>query len=451
MSVITATFVAGAISAVALGFRLNRAGGFEVLAPEALPLWFVAGFLCLAVVARRRFPPGAWLAAVAAGGLAAIEVVGSVRALEAGVPAGTWPWLVGTAELALLGAVVIAAAYAVRGSEVAGSVGTRTLRRLVLAAVTIVAGVGAWALAVSFGGDVPSGAVAQADGAGISALRISGRVSSGFVAAAVLVGMWRDLSGPLRRARSKAQGLADLPRALGEELLPRASAMRDRGRQEERARLAADLHALVLPDLRRAARTAEAAGDVGQPLASELRQAVEGIERLMHERQSIVFEEFGLVAALEWLAERTQEQAPIEVSLELGGATEDPEALPKAVTRAAFRVAILAVDNVVRHAGASHLALALETGDRRLILSTVDDGRGQVAEPELPRSPRPSEVGRGLTDMRSAATEVGATVEIQAAADGTRVAFRWADPDLIAGKHAAAPGHAPAGPRALDR
>ena len=80
----------------------------------------------------------------------------------------------------------------------------------------------------------------------------------------------------------------------------------------------------------------------------------------MHGRQSVVLEEYGLVAALEWLAERTQRRRPLVVDLELDGAgVDDRGAISKPVAGAAFRVAQLAVDNVVRHADATRVVLRL--------------------------------------------------------------------------------------------
>jgi signal transduction histidine kinase len=426
MRVDASTLVALFIAAAALALRTARSG-FPGLTPESLPLLFIAACLCSVPLLRRSVPAAAWLAAVVAGGLAAIEVAGSVRGLKTSANAEAWPWLVAVAELALVGAAGIASAYAIKGAPSPPPWSTRVWRVLVVAALVVVGASGAWVVALAFAGELPA-STAQVDGADISGLRLSGRLIIGFVAIAVVVGIWRDLSEPVRRGRSNAQGVADMPRAVAEQLLPNASTFHRRGREEERARLAADLHALVLPDLRRAARTAEASGDAGQPLVADLRNAVEGVERLMHGRQSVVVEAFGLVAALEWLAERTQDQGP-DVVVELGGVRDDPDVLPKPVTRAAFRVAILAVDNVLRHAAASHLELGLETRHGALALSIVDDGRG--ASP-----PSRSREGRGLADIRAAASEVGASIDVRSSPEGTSVAFRWAGAGGAAGDHA---------------
>jgi signal transduction histidine kinase len=410
--------VAGTIAATALALRLvDPRAGFPGLTPAALPLLFVAACLCAAALLRDRFPPGAWFAIVTAAGLSALEVVGSVRAWEPHAGPDEWPWLVSLAELGLLGAALVAAAYALAGRARPAAPLRRAVRLLILAWVAAIALVCAWAVAVTFAGWVPAGTVA-AD-ADLPPLRLSGRVATAFVWVSVGVGLWRDLADPIRRARTEARQGGDLPAALANQLFPTASGSRRRGREEERARLAADLHALVLPDLRRAARAAEESGVVGQPLAADVRNALEGVERLMHERQSVVFEEFGLVAALEWLAERTQDQANVEVAVELEGLLDDPETLPRHVTRAAFRVAILAVDNALRHAEPSRIQLRLEIRSGSLALAIVDDGTPGDRDAT-------SRGGRGLLDMRSAAAEVDGALDVRMTALGTTIEFRWA-------------------------
>jgi signal transduction histidine kinase len=93
---------------------------------------------------------------------------------------------------------------------------------------------------------------------------------------------------------------------------------------------------------------------------------------------------------------------------------ESPEALPAlsaATEVAAYRIAVEAVTNVVRHAGARTCRVEV-SADGRLHVEVVDDGRG------LP----PGEPGVGLTDMGERAAEVGGTCVVTPADDhGTRV------------------------------
>ena len=98
-------------------------------------------------------------------------------------------------------------------------------------------------------------------------------------------------------------------------------------------------------------------------------------------------------------------------------ATTD-ERPPRAVERAAFRVAQLAVENVVRHAGATRVVLGVLTSAGAVRVVVTDDGRG--FDPAAPTT------GFGLADMRLQAAEAGARVEVGAVdGGGTRVTFGW--------------------------
>ncbi|MEO5703737.1 MAG: ATP-binding protein [Candidatus Limnocylindrales bacterium] len=439
-----AVLVAVALGAAALGLRLLSPGdGTGAEATDLLRLLIVGASLCIAALLRRRAPAGAWLATVGAGGLAALEVVGVVRGWLPSAGTELSSWLVLLAEAGLVGAASIAGAYAIRALSGFGTPGApwaRWARSAIVAGWVAVVAVAVWAIPMPLAGDP-------------SPLRVSGRLAAGFVAIAGLIGLRGDLAAPIHRARARTTNLLELPRLLLEELLPGSEDMRRRLREEERAQLAADLHARVLPDLRRAADAADAADAAGaveanraasDSVGSGLRQTLENVEQLMHARQSVVLEEYGLVAALEWLAERTQGRneggnggrPPLVVDLELDGSTiDDPASVPKPVARAAFRVALLALDNVVRHAAASRAALRLMVDAGRLWLTVSDDGRG--FDPGVA-----ARGGRGLTDMRSAAAEIGAHVSASSSERGTEIELTWS----VAGDHAMGSGGSPARP-----
>jgi len=392
---------------------------------DLVPLLFAIAALCSAGLLRDRSRAWAWVTLVVAASLAALEVVGVVRGWEAAASPRDWPWLVAIAEAALLAAAAVAAAY-LTYPRPGHAAAWRVVQRIVVVALGALVIVAGWAVVSSFGEATP----ASAD---IGPLRLSGRLCAAFVAVAALVGGGRDALGPVRRARRRSMTLRGLPRALADEVLPTAAAMRRRGREAEQARLAADLHALVLPDLRRAAAAAEASGADAAPVAAGLRDVVDDVERLIHARQSIVLEEYGLVAALEWLAERTQQRDRIQVDIELGGGrVGEPAGIPRSVARAAFRVALLALDNVVRHAGATHVGLDLTVDDGLLRLAIDDDGEGVDAR----RHGEGPNEARGIRDMQLEASEVGGALRVERLDRGTRVELTWRVGDPPPGRQA---------------
>lgn len=429
--------------------------GAPPLPDRLVPALAATALLCCFGLLVRRAPRAAWASAAGAAGIAAVDIIALVRSVlpTSGVGmsvVGEPIVLVAYSGLGALTATLVAIGYAADPSAVSGSRARAVLRAG--AAVTGLSGAFVVAWAIGSTPLRPSMAVAIDDDAPI---RIMARVLLGIGATALAIGIVRDLGGAAGRARARlaaaapdppASALAALGRfmgALADELVPIRVRERDRATEAERAKLSADLHALVLPDLRRAVDAAERGTDPAA-VATGIRRSLEGIERLMHERQSVVLEGFGLVAALEWLAERTEEQGGIVVDLKLeGDEVAEKDAVPAAVARVAFRVALLALDNVVRHAGASRVTTHLIVDAAGVSLSVIDDGhRGS------PHAAAPT--GRGLRDMHEAAESIGARLVFHSDADGTVLDLVWPAPST-AGQPAMLGAHPAARPGPIAR
>jgi signal transduction histidine kinase len=78
-----------------------------------------------------------------------------------------------------------------------------------------------------------------------------------------------------------------------------------------------------------------------------------------------------------------------------------------------LRIAQEALTNVLKHARAKHVRVALRHDGQRLVLEVADDGLGASAQ----RSP----AGRGQANMQSRARRLGAQLDIEAAEPGLRV------------------------------
>jgi signal transduction histidine kinase len=105
--------------------------------------------------------------------------------------------------------------------------------------------------------------------------------------------------------------------------------------------------------------------------------------------------------------------APGRLQIEVESLPAELPPLPAAVEVAAYRIALEALTNVVRHAHARHAAIRfrLETGKRNTFLrvEVSDDGLG------FPGSLR---AGVGLRSMRERADELGGTLAIEPAQGG---------------------------------
>ena len=155
-------------------------------------------------------------------------------------------------------------------------------------------------------------------------------------------------------------------------------------REEERRRLRHDLHDGLGPSLAamvlklgavRASVDDGRSGELLDQLRGDTKAAVAEIRRLVDGLRPPTLDEVGLVAALAQHAEGLSRHRPGRpLVIEVAGA-EGPISLPAAVEVAAYRIAMEALTNVVRHAHATYCAVTVAVNGT-LELSVRDDGVG---------------------------------------------------------------------------
>ena len=237
------------------------------------------------------------------------------------------------------------------------------------------------------------------------------------------------VSAAVKRARSRsAQGLAGLPLAVAvgavlDELVPGRTRTRLSAIERERARLATEIHADVLPDLSDVIRSIEE-GDASRTAADRLRAISAELRELMAERRLSVLEDLGLVPALEWLVEHVEARTGVRVELDVEGAglaAEDRP--PREVEIASFRVCQAALDNALVHARPKSVRVRLEVDTAHAKLEVADDGVG-IRPGDEDRAVRAGHLG--LVDMRNRAAAIGAALQVGRGPDGgTFVRLRW--------------------------
>jgi signal transduction histidine kinase len=212
-------------------------------------------------------------------------------------------------------------------------------------------------------------------------------------------------------------------RAYVDELSPGRGRAR-RAVLAERTRVARDIHADVVPGIRRVLADAER-GVPAESLAGSLRDILDDVEAVGAVQHPIQLEIGGIVAALEWLAERVESRSDITVNLEVADSSPDAAAEPpREVAAAAFRIAALALDNVARHVPGGTAVVDVRAEADAVDLSISDDGPGIGGEALTAAR---GSGRRGLADMAAEADECGGTFEIAPGPGqaGTRVAFAW--------------------------
>ncbi len=196
---------------------------------------------------------------------------------------------------------------------------------------------------------------------------------------------------------------------LHEQLVAQA---REAGVQEERQRLAGEIHDTlaqgltgIITQLGAAEQTRHrpAESDRHLTLARELaRDSLTEARRSVHALRPEQLETAGLPAALADLARTWSRQTAVAAELETCG---EPERAPAEVEAALFRVAQEALANVGKHSGASKTRLTLTYLDGTVLLDVHDDGAGFVTGRRTD--------GYGLVGMRTRLDKVGGVLTVE--------------------------------------
>jgi signal transduction histidine kinase len=154
------------------------------------------------------------------------------------------------------------------------------------------------------------------------------------------------------------------------------------GQELERRRLARELHdetgqalTSILLGLKRVedAKTREDARAAAAELREEIVQTLRSVRRLAVELRPKALDDFGLVPALERLADAFGGESGIAIDVE---ANLDETRLPPEVETALYRIAQEALTNVAKHADAEHVSLIVTRRDGSVTVVVEDDGRG---------------------------------------------------------------------------
>jgi two-component system sensor histidine kinase UhpB len=243
-----------------------------------------------------------------------------------------------------------------------------------------------------------------------------------------------DLSRPGANLRSAADGRTDpeeverLHHAF-RRMLERLDAERRRtsstalaAQEEERARVARDLHDEVNQSLTGLLLRLEAArSKAGPELAHELaetkalaNQAMEELLALVRHLRPTALDDLGLKAALAGHVEELGRRGKPRMSFESQG---DFSAVPEDIQLVVYRVAQEAISNAIQHADAEMVRVRLIREGDRVELTVGDDGGGFTFD----QAAR----GLGIAGMRERALLVGGDLSVESRPDiGTRVTLR---------------------------
>ena len=199
----------------------------------------------------------------------------------------------------------------------------------------------------------------------------------------------------------------------------------EHSREEERARLAREMHdelggdltglifsvnwLLTLPGV------SEEAREHLTNLAEDIEATLWSVRRLATELHPVIIQRLGLLGALEWQFGEFLTRTDLD-----GEFTNTLDDLPLGDEQATacFRIFQEALTNVARHAHATWVEAMVDTEDGCVVLSVADNGCGLPQDDSLNR-------GLGFAGMRERAALLAAELDIGGApGQGTRVALR---------------------------
>ena len=200
------------------------------------------------------------------------------------------------------------------------------------------------------------------------------------------------------------------------------SRLRTVGADEERTRIARDLHdrigqslaylAFELDRLITQAESDEEIGDRLERLRDDVRMVIREVRDTLYDLRTDVSDAQELGDVLEAFADRVRERSDLEIELVI----DRDERLPLLQEREMWRIAQEAVTNVERHANADKVRVIWRCNGDSAVLDITDDGDGFPI----------GQAGRldsyGLLGMRERAASIGATLEVTSEPGlGTRV------------------------------
>lgn len=219
----------------------------------------------------------------------------------------------------------------------------------------------------------------------------------------------------IERITAQSRERADLIEQLESTRAEVTRLSAERGAQEERERLAGEIHDTLAQGFTSIIMLAQAAQTAQDP-AKHLALAVQTAKENLAEARALIsaltpapLDSSTLVEAMRRLAARTGEELEVRVEVEVRGAARP---LPTQTDVVLIRALQEGLANVRKHASAGSVQIRLEYGEQDVKLSVVDDGVGFACAN-----------GFGLSTMRGRVEQAGGSLDVRSApGQGTTLA-----------------------------
>ena len=227
--------------------------------------------------------------------------------------------------------------------------------------------------------------------------------------------------------RQAARERVELELKRSQELFRNLSTHLQMVREEERTRIAREIHdgmgqalTVLKIDLswlnNRLAKNQEAMRDKTKTMQALIDETIQTVHKVSADLRPAILDDFGLPAAIEWHAEEFEKRTGIKCKPVFYPNELD---LNKKKSTALFRIVQESFTNIIRHANATKVEVKLSEKNGILVLEIQDNGQG-IAEAAItnPRS-------FGLIGIRERAHSLGGEVDIAGTPnEGTRIIIK---------------------------
>jgi PAS domain S-box-containing protein len=186
--------------------------------------------------------------------------------------------------------------------------------------------------------------------------------------------------------------------------------------ERERRSIATDLHDQIGQTLSVIKmRCFEVRDELGSPdLIRQLDEIKELVDQTIQDTRSLTFElsppvlyELGLVAAIDWLAEQFQVKHGLQCAVE---SDSKPKPLSQDFEIVLFRSVRELLINIVKHAGAKKVKIAIRVNKKNLRIRVTDDGIGFSPEPKSAKTYKDQQFG--LFNITERIRHLGGKLEV---------------------------------------
>lgn len=132
------------------------------------------------------------------------------------------------------------------------------------------------------------------------------------------------------------------------------------------------------------------------------------LQRLMTDLRPSHLDDLGLSAALRWYTSRIQEHSSLSIRVDIHGEERD---LDDAMKITIFRIIQECLNNVIKHAQATHVNIHVHFEEQRVRINVFDNGVG--FDQDQVRQRRTSRPSLGIAGMEERAALLGGTVNVQ--------------------------------------